>query len=59
MKNNANDFAKKLSKSQLLSKLAKRNIKGGNAIGCPPPLGYIGCPPPLGAIGCPPPLGVK
>jgi len=49
MRNNANDFTKKLSKSQLLSKLAQRNIKGGNAVGCPPPLGAIGCPPPIGS----------
>jgi len=41
MKNKATDFAKKMNKSQLLSKLAKKNIKGGSAIGCPPPLGVI------------------
>ncbi|MFK7772184.1 MAG: hypothetical protein AB8F94_08590 [Saprospiraceae bacterium] len=39
MKNNAKDFAKKLDKSQLLSKLAKKNLKGGVSIGCPPPIG--------------------
>lgn len=45
MKNNSKSiasFGKKLDKSQLLAKLAKKNLKGGGAdnnIGCPPPIG--------------------
>lgn len=50
MKNNSksiSSFGKKLSKSQLLAKLAKKNLKGGS--GCPPPVGNkLGCPPPVG-----------
>lgn len=46
MKNNSKSiasFGKKLDKSQLLAKLAKKNLKGGSDNG------DIGCPPPIGA----------
>ncbi len=44
MKNQLNrldDLKKQIGKNQLLSTLAKKNLKGGGDTGCPPPIGSL------------------